>query len=67
MHGTYVHHDHNVLHVLGAWCFGGKRVNGRPRHNTRRAYLNLVDKLKFHELDCFLANNKKANYDVYLT
>ena len=46
--------------LLGAWCFGGKRANGLPRHNTRRAYLNLVDKLKFDKLDCFLENNKKG-------
>ena len=46
--------------LLGAWCFGGKRVNGRPRHNTRRAYLNLVHKLKFDELEIFLGNNKKG-------
>ena len=46
--------------LLGAWCFGGKRVNGRPRQNTRRAYLNLVDKLKFDKLEIFLGNNKKG-------
>ena len=43
--------------LLGAWCFGGKLVNGRPKHNTRQAYLNLVDKLKFDELEIFLGNN----------
>ena len=46
--------------LLGAWCPGGKRVRGRPRHNTHRAYFNLVDKLKFDELDCFLGNNRKG-------
>ena len=29
-------------------------------HNTRRAYLNLVDKLKFDTLEIFLGNNKKG-------
>ena len=46
--------------LLGAWCFGGKQVSSRPRHNTRRAYLNLIDKLKFDELDCSFGNNKKG-------
>ena len=47
--------------LLGAWCFGGKRVSGRPRHNTRRASLNnLVDKLKFDKLGCILGNKNKG-------
>ncbi len=46
--------------LLGAWCFGGKRVNGRHKQNTRRAYLNLVDKLKFETSEIFLGNNKKG-------
>ena len=58
--------------LLGAWCFGGKRVPGHPRQTTRRAYLNLVKTLKFDDLDCIsLATKKavkakKANYVVYL-
>ena len=45
---------------LSAWCSGGKRVTGRPKQNTRRAYLNLIDKLKFEKLECFLGDNKKG-------
>ena len=44
--------------LLGAWCFGGKRVKGRPRHTTRRVYLNF--KLKFDKLDCILGDNRKG-------
>jgi len=44
--------------LLGAWCFGGKHVPGHPRQTTRRAYLNLVKKLKFDDADCILGNDK---------
>ena len=46
--------------LLGAWCFGGKRAPGKPPQTTRRAYLNLVKKLKFDEEDCILGNDKKG-------
>ena len=46
--------------LLGAWCFGGKRAPGKPPQTTRRAYLNLVKKLKFDEGDCILGNDKKG-------
>jgi len=44
--------------LLGAWCHDGKRARGHPRQTTRRAYLNLVKKLKFDDEDGILGSDK---------
>ena len=43
--------------LLGAWCYGGKRLCGGQRQTTRKAYLNLARKLKFDDEDNILGSN----------
>ena len=44
--------------LLGAWCSTGNRLRGRPQKNTRLAYPDLLNNLKFDESDPILGSNK---------
>ena len=49
--------NHLPQKLLGAWCYTGNRLRGRPLENTRHSYLDLLNNLKFDESDPILGSN----------